>query len=54
MNDHPDITKVNLDGYLTESEPNLCPLCVCECEILYKDRYGEVFACDVCVEKEYV
>lgn len=28
----------------------VCPICGETCETLYKDRNGDVFACDECVE----
>lgn len=27
-----------------------CPVCGQECEILYRNRYGEIIGCDDCIE----
>ena len=31
--------------------PPCCPWCGMECETLYRDRTGEIFGCDNCVEQ---
>lgn len=28
-----------------------CPVCGEECETLYKDRFGAIVGCDVCIEE---
>ena len=33
-----------------EYEVPHCPVCGQECEVLYRNRYGEVIGCDDCVE----
>ena len=27
-----------------------CPVCGQECEVLYKNRYGEIIGCDDCID----
>ena len=27
-----------------------CPVCGCECEVLYRNRYGEIIGCDDCID----
>ena len=51
--DHPDITRTLATGY-PHGEPTYphCPICGFECEEVYKDLNGVVFACDECVKKK--
>ena len=51
MPEHPDITRALHTGYpqIDTVYPH-CPVCGSECETLYKNKYGEVFACDECVK----
>ena len=52
--DAPDIRNCERTGYPDGKEPTYprCPICGEECETLYKDRSGEVFACDNCVSTQ--
>lgn len=27
-----------------------CPVCGCECEVFYKNQYGEIIGCDDCID----
>ena len=49
--DHPVIANLIRTGYPDGKEPTYprCPICGEECETLYEDRAGTVFACDNCV-----
>ncbi|MFA5099480.1 MAG: hypothetical protein WC547_01165 [Candidatus Omnitrophota bacterium] len=53
--EHPDITHALKTGYPREmpDEP-VCPVCGEVCEIIYRDRYDDVFGCDNCVKKKFV
>lgn len=50
--DHPVIQNCERTGYPDGKEPPcpICPVCGEECETIYKDRYGAIAGCDVCVE----
>ena len=43
------------NGMVDYTEPrrktHCCPVCGEPCEKLYKDKWGEIFACDECVEE---
>ena len=51
--EHPEITNALRTGYPngTPKQPH-CPVCGKECETIYRDEYGEIFACDECVKKQ--
>ena len=53
MLEHPEITKALRTGY-PHGEPKwpICPVCGKECETIYMDRDGEIFACDECLQTE--
>lgn len=48
---------MNVFGYdhwlTTPPEPNpvFCPICGAECEKIFKDKDGEIFGCEECVEE---
>ena len=51
----PKITRTLKTGYPNNvPDPPTCPICKRECEIIYSDRYDEVFGCDNCVKKKFV
>lgn len=52
MRDHPIIENMERTGYLSGKEPEcpVCPICGEECDTIYADRSGEIFACDNCVD----
>lgn len=52
MNDEPSIAMCMWDGYPSPRKYPICPICGAECETLYMDRDGEVFACDECVDTQ--
>ena len=52
VNDHPDIEKLMRTGETGSGKYPHCPICGAECETLFKDKTGVVFACDECVEKQ--
>lgn len=47
---HPDVERTIRTGY-PQGEPNYphCPVCGSECEEIYTDREGIIFACDECL-----
>lgn len=47
--DAPWIRNAELYG-VDEPDPVICPICGEECGTIYKDRNGDVFGCDNCVE----
>ncbi|MBO5567796.1 MAG: hypothetical protein J6A79_02455 [Clostridia bacterium] len=49
--DHPIVANLIRTGYPDGKEPTYprCPICGEECDTLYEDRDGMVFACDNCV-----
>lgn len=49
--EHPDITRALRTGYPKQDMRPVCKRCGARCEWLFKDIYGQVFACDVCVEQ---
>ena len=51
--EHPDITRCNRTGY-PHGEPTYphCPVCGSECDTIYRDEDGFIFACDECVKTE--
>ena len=51
MKDPLDIRMAEETGYPRPVRFPRCPVCGEECEKLYKDKWGEVFACDQCVEE---
>lgn len=48
--EHPAIAYALRTGYATRVRFPRCPVCGNETDTLYKDRHGDVFACDVCVD----
>ena len=52
VRDHPDIEKLMRTGETGSGKYPHCPICGAECETLFKDKTGVVFACDECVEKQ--
>ena len=46
--DAPWIREAERDGY-PSPEPVYCPVCGEECETIYADMNGTVFACDRCL-----
>lgn len=48
MPDAPWIRQAERFG-IPGPEPVKCPCCGEECETIYKDQYGNPFACDMCV-----
>lgn len=48
--DHPDIANALRTGH-PHGEPKwpTCPVCGMECETIYRDENGDIFACDECV-----
>lgn len=51
--DHPQIANCIRTGY-PNGEPKcpVCPVCGRECEEVYMDENGIVFACDECCKKK--
>lgn len=51
--EHPEITRTLATGY-PHGEPKWphCPECGQECEYVYVDKHGDVWACDRCVQKK--
>ena len=49
--DHPVIRNMERTGYPDGKEPTYlrCPVCGAECDTVYKDKEGDIFACDECV-----
>ena len=49
--DHPEIANAMRTGY-RYGDPKWphCPVCGAECEEIYMDKDGEIFACDECVK----
>lgn len=47
--EHPAITKAIRTGYHDDREWPICPVCGNECETIFRDTYGDIFACDECV-----
>ena len=49
--DDPVIRNMERTGYPDGKEPEhpICPVCGEECETIYVDMFGELFACDNCV-----
>ena len=47
--DAPWIREAERNGY-PSSPPVECPCCGKDCTTVYKDAYGDVFACNWCVE----
>lgn len=52
MPDHPVIRSMERTGWPEGREPDqpVCPICGRECETIYRNRDGVIFACDGCVE----
>ena len=51
--DHPVVQNCERTGY-PDSKGAIwphCPVCGEECEALYKDRFGAIVGCDVCIEE---
>lgn len=51
--DHPIVQNCERTGY-PDSKGAIwphCPVCGEECETLYKDRFGAIVGCDVCIEE---
>lgn len=49
--DAPWIREAEMNG-APSPEPVECPICGAECETIYRDRYGTVFGCDICIEEQ--
>ena len=51
--DHPEIANAIATGY-PHGKPKqpTCPVCGKECDTIYMDEYGEIWACDECVQKK--
>ena len=49
--EHPDIENTIRTGY-PHGEPNYphCPICGSECEEIYMNEDGDIFACDECLK----
>ena len=47
--DAPWIREAEMYG-MPSPDPVYCPICGEECETIYKDRYGDVFACNWCLD----
>ncbi len=49
--DHPTIRDLERTGYPDGKEPDYphCPICDCEADTLYKDRFGNILGCSECV-----
>ena len=49
--DHPIIRNMERTGFPDGIEPEdpRCPMCGRECETIYRDRHGDIFACDECI-----
>lgn len=47
--EHPDVERALRTGYPRDTEFPRCPVCGNECDTVYRDIYGDVFACDECV-----
>ena len=48
--DAPWIRKAERDG--VGDPPVHCPCCEEECTTIYRDKWGNVFACDKCIEEQ--
>ena len=50
--DHPVIRNLERTGYPDGKEPEYprCPICGAECETIYRDKDGDIFGCDECVD----
>ena len=49
--DAPWIRSAEINGY-PESDPVYCPICGQECDTIYFDKYGNLFACDSCLRRQ--
>ena len=49
--DAPWIRDAEMNG-IPSPEPVYCPVCGEECNTIYKDNSGTVFACNWCVEEQ--
>ena len=49
--EHPEISNAMRTGY-PHGEPAwpTCPVCGAECSRIFRDTYGDIFACDECVK----
>ena len=52
VRDHPDIEKLMRTGETGSGKYPRCPICGAECETLFRDKSGVLFACDECVEEQ--
>lgn len=52
MRDDPIVAKIMQTGYGFDAKWPVCPVCGCECETVYKDKYGDIFGCNECVEEK--
>ena len=52
VDDAPWIREAENDGYMADCESVECPCCGEECEEIYADQYGNVFACNKCLLKQ--
>lgn len=52
--DHPIIQSMERTGYPDGKEPQtpICPICGEECETIYKEMYGSILGCDICISRE--
>lgn len=53
--DHPVIRNMERTGYPDGKVPfqPVCPVCGCECSVVYTDSLNEIIGCDECIEKSY-
>lgn len=49
--DDPIIHSAERTGYPPwhNSQEPICPVCHAECDTVYKDMYGEIIGCDICL-----
>lgn len=50
--DHPVIRNMELTGYPDGKEPKypICPVCDAETDTFYRNYYGEIVGCDMCIK----
>lgn len=46
----PDEYSIRHAGYEPEPDGPICPICGGECEIVYKDKTGDIVGCNECLE----
>ena len=49
--DAPWIRDAEMYGY-PDDDPVHCPICGEECDTIFSDKYGNVFACENCLYKQ--